>query len=121
MRASCVVVKTAGGHKANGAIPSMALDRFGGLRRWLAWVQTVRRGQATKVPYSPAGGPGKSNDSSTWGTRAEAVARAKALGGDIGIVLGDLDDGTYLLGLDLDSCLDDQGVLAGWAVCEPNG
>jgi hypothetical protein len=37
------------------------------------------------------------------------------LGGGIGIQLGDIGDGTYLIGLDLDNCLDGQQRLARWA------
>jgi len=55
----------------------------------------------------------------TWGTRGEAEARAARIvgkaGGGIGIELGNLGDGWHLCGLDLDSCIGDDGELAPWA------
>jgi hypothetical protein len=64
---------------------------------------------------SPHGGPGKSNDPQTWGTRAEAEARARATNGAVGIMLGE-HEGIALGGLDLDSCFDPEtGNLEAWA------
>lgn len=65
---------------------------------WVCWRAEERGGKKTKVPYSPHGGMGKSNDSKTWGTLAEACDACDAKGLDgVGIVLvGDL------IGYDLD-------------------
>jgi putative DNA primase/helicase len=92
--------------------------------RWVAWRLEERGGKrpgkTTKVPYSPAGGKAKADDPATWGTRAEAEARAASLvnGGDsggVGIQLGDLGDDTFLAGLDLDTCISADGSFALWA------
>jgi hypothetical protein len=91
--------------------------------RWLAWREEERRGRRTKMPYAAtpgARGPGSSTKSATWGTHAEAKQRARQLDNGsttgCGIVLGDIGDQLYLAGLDLDSSLDEKGVLAAWAV-----
>jgi putative DNA primase/helicase len=99
-------------------------------RRWLAWRQEVRgsaKARPTKLPYDPTR-PGRewgwasSTDPATWGTRAQAERRAKELNGDgrvsgIGITLGplgDLGNGAFLAGVDLDGSIAN-GVLADWA------
>jgi hypothetical protein len=86
------------------------------------------RGKPTKVPYAATkrGGPrqgfGSSTSSKTWGIRSEAEIRAADLAnGDadamtgIGIALGALDDDWTLVGIDLDSCLDESRQVAPWA------
>jgi putative DNA primase/helicase len=88
--------------------------------RWVAWRIEMRGGKAAKVPYAPKGGRAKAGDPSTWGTRAEAEATARVIvnghhSGGIGIELGDLGRDMYLAGLDLDSCIGEDGTLAGWA------
>jgi primase-polymerase (primpol)-like protein len=88
--------------------------------RWVAWRIELRGGKAAKVPYAPKGGRAKAGDPSTWGTRAEAEATARVFvnghhSGGIGIELGDLGRDMYLAGLDLDSCIGEDGTLAGWA------
>ena len=56
---------------------------FGGLLdecRWLAWGEELRGGNKTKVPYAPRGqARGSATDPATWGTHAEAKARARQL------------------------------------------
>jgi hypothetical protein len=87
--------------------------------RWLGWRQEVRgtaKARPTKVPYDPSRtgaefSYGNAVDPLTWGPRHAAERRARELanGGamtGIGIALGDLGDGTFLAGVDLDSCLD---------------
>jgi hypothetical protein len=107
------------GHKSGAS----ALDAIADWPRWVAWRLEPRKegGKATKVPYNPRNG-GKANckDPRTWGTRAEAEARAKQLAngegaGGVGIELGDLGTGLALAGIDLDSCLDERGRVAPWA------
>jgi hypothetical protein len=93
------------------------------MRRWLAWRAEVRGGRnaaPTKVPYAAGDGNyGSSTNPETWGTRLDAEGRAKDLDDGrpvgIGIPLGDLGDGFCLCGADLDSCLGEDGALAGWA------
>jgi putative DNA primase/helicase len=95
------------------------LDALASLPRWIAWRNEERNGKPTKVPYAPQGGKAKADDPLTWSVRVAAEAQAARIangsGGGIGIQLGDLGDGTFLAGIDLDSCLDDDGVLAPWA------
>jgi putative DNA primase/helicase len=86
--------------------------------RWVIWCEEKRERAngttyKTKIPYDPnADRQAKiPTDPSTWGTRAEAERRWERLKkagrkrGGIGLVLGDLGDGTHLLGIDLDGCL----------------
>ena len=96
-----------------------ALDALAEEPRWVAWRYELRGGKWTKVPHDPRGGRAKADDPTTWGTRAEAEARAAEIvekqGGGVGIELGDLGGDIHLAGLDLDSCLSDEGVLSPWA------
>src|SRR5690348_2251837 len=88
--------------------------------RWVAWRNELRGGKATKVPYSPSGGKAKADDPATWGTCDKAQQCAAKIGngqgGGIGIQLGDLGNNAHLAGIDLDSCLDEDGTVAPWAV-----
>lgn len=80
---------------------------------WVAWKQVERGGDLTKEPRDPKrrGTKAKSDDPSTWGTRAAAekmadlYAQRREVGG-VGIVFCDLHDGTHLAGIDLDGCHD---------------
>jgi hypothetical protein len=96
-----------------------ALDDLAALPRWIAWRYEIRTGKPTKVPYAPRGGTAKANDPATWGTRAAAEAQAtkiaNGVGGGVGIMLGDLCDGTVLGGIDLDACIGDDGASTPWA------
>jgi putative DNA primase/helicase len=100
-----------------------ALDRYADEVRWVTWRLEQRRGKPTKVPYVAyvhgEVGMAKADDPDTWATRAGAELTARTFlnghAGGIGIVLGDLGWDTFLCGSDLDSCLDDAGILAGWA------
>jgi hypothetical protein len=85
--------------------------------RWVAWCEEKREradgtSVPTKIPYDPnSRGQAKiPSDPSTWGTLAQARRRWRQLNdgntrGGVGLVLGDLGNGTHLLGLDLDRCL----------------
>jgi hypothetical protein len=96
-----------------------ALDDLAAMPRWVAWHGEMRGGKLTKVPYAPQGGKARANDPQTWGTRdaADGMARqiANGNGGGVGIVLGDLGDGSVLGGIDLDACIGDDGVSTSWA------
>jgi hypothetical protein len=106
--------------------------------RWVAWrlVWDRKRPNAPprKIPYDPGTGSWARvpTDPKTYADRTAAEARADALavellregrqlprpsaGSGIGLVLGQLDDGPYLLGIDLDSCRDaDTSTIAPWA------
>jgi hypothetical protein len=100
-----------------------ALGTLADAPRWVGW-RNEWRGEGetrklTKVPFGQDRRLAKADDPSTWITRDDALDLARAiengLGGGIGIQLGDIGDDTYLIGFDLDSCLDDQHRLAPWA------
>ena len=65
------------------------LDLLADEPRWVAWRNEDRGRKPTKIPYAPKGQRAKADDPSTWGTRAEAEARASKIingqGGGIGI------------------------------------
>ena len=96
-----------------------ALDALAGEPRWVAWRNELRARKLTKVPYAPDGRKAKADDPSTWGIRTAAESRAKKIvngqGGGIGIQLGDLGADMHLCGIDLDSCILEDGALAPWA------
>lgn len=102
----------------------MAFERFENCCRWVAWRNEPRNdsGKLTKVPYAPSSGQrAKSDDPNTWGSRFEAEALAGRIvngqGGGIGIMLGDLGDGTSLVGVDLDTCRNPAtGLFDQWAI-----
>jgi hypothetical protein len=86
--------------------------------RWVAWRQELRRNKdgeqvKTKIPYDPRTGrlARIPTEPSTWNTRAKAEWRWQRLHdaehevGGVGIVLGELEDGDYLMGIDLDGCI----------------
>jgi len=81
-------------------------------------------GKIDKAPLNPKTGKNAKNDTpATWGTRPAAEAHAKTLKAPghkpgVGVELGDLGDGTFLLGVDLDGCHKDG--LEPWAeeVCQ---
>ncbi len=116
-----------GGLGASGSADLAAFDKLADLPRWVGWrpgVRTAKDGtkSPTKKPFDPKPGrrrEAKTNDPTTWGTRADAQVWVGAeplnFGGGIGIVLGDLGDGRFLAGIDFDSCFAPDGALAGWA------
>src|SRR5713101_8350143 len=101
----------------------ITLDNLSDEPRWVAWREELRDGKPTKVPYDPETGRRAATDArDTWSTREPAERRfakmqrqhADTVGG-VGIVLGDLGDGTHLMGIDLDGCSDEKGRIAPWA------
>src|SRR5262249_11094239 len=94
-------------------------EQFADEPRWIAWRNEPRGDKLTKVPYGASGRPAKANDPSTWLTRAKAVELEKritnGLGSGIGLELGDLGADLYIVGFDLDSCIDENRCLALWA------
>lgn len=103
-------------------LPATLAD-LANLPRWVAW-QTEQgngRKKPTKVPYSPGSGKAHADKPATWASRAAAAAKAanlpRPLGtGGVGIELGDLGDGRVLAGVDLDTCRDNAGAFAPWAL-----
>jgi P4 family phage/plasmid primase-like protien len=103
-----------------------ALDPWRAAVRWVAWQEEGRRSarsaatSKTKVPYGAYNNNtdrADATDHHTWLTRADAerLARVRAMQG-IGIVLGKLGDGWFLVGIDADTCRDPAtGAIAAWA------
>jgi putative DNA primase/helicase len=103
--------------KPKSSPKSLTLDDLVERPCWVAWREEMRptkdgAEKPTKIPYDPncnqqARIP---TDPSTWGTRKQAEQRWRKLDdgrpGGVGIVLGELDDGTLLMGIDLDSCIE---------------
>jgi putative DNA primase/helicase len=86
-------------------------------RRWVTWRYQVRQpnSKPTKVPYQPNGKPASVTDPSTWCTFDEALAAAQEQHAGVGVVLGRLDDGRILTGIDLDDAVNDSGSIEKWA------
>lgn len=83
-------------------------------RQWVCWRRAKRKGKETKIPYQPNGKPASTTDARTWSemsTCFAAVVNGKFDG--IGYVLTD-DDGVVCI--DLDHCLDKDGIVEPWAV-----
>jgi len=101
-----------------------SLDDLAEQLRWVTWreeMQPTKNGP-TKLPYDPATGrlARIPSEPATWNTRAKAERLWQQLDdgsrGGIGIVLGDLDDKTILMGIDLDCCIDPETRnIAPWA------
>jgi hypothetical protein len=93
----------------------LTLEDLADERRWVAWRYTRDLNDPVKArkkpPLSPhTGGLASATDPSTWGTAAEA----DQLGSELGIMLGKLNSGDYLIGIDIDDCRS-AGKLASWA------
>lgn len=101
-----------------GAVMSPTNGRSVDLR-WVGWREEEEAGKdgkpivgeegkpkKTKVPYDPkTGRQASSTNPTTWATQDEAEQWANRYGGNgVGIVLGQLDNGDALCGVDLDTC-----------------
>ena len=85
------------------------------IARWVGWkARPKSNGKLDKLPCSPhTGAVGDAHDPAAWGSFDEAIAAMRRYRFDgIGIVLTGEDS---LVGVDLDGCLDDAGVIAPWA------
>jgi hypothetical protein len=85
---------------------------------WVGWRRETRKGRSTKVPYNPrTGRRAASDDPSTWATLEQARSWvATDHGNGVGVMLGQLDGGMFLCGVDLDSCRNPaSGDFAPWA------
>jgi putative DNA primase/helicase len=99
--------------------------------RWVGWREEEETGKdgkpivgeegkpkKTKVPYDPkTGRQASSTKPTTWATQDEAERWANKYGGNgVGIVLGQLDNGDALCGVDLDTCRSpESGDFTPWA------
>lgn len=82
--------------------------------QWVIWKMIERNGKPTKVPFQPCGLPAKSNDPSTWGTFAEAVAACSNRDyAGVGFMFSAEDP---FCGIDLDGCWDTKtNTMSDWA------
>jgi hypothetical protein len=73
---------------------------------WVGWRQEMRNGRSTKIPYDPKTGRlAASDNASTWATRVQAERWANCERAEgVGVMLGELDGGELLCGIDLDTC-----------------
>jgi len=113
-----------GSSRSKPPAQSKSLADLANEKIWVAWQQEQRNGKLTKIPKNPATGGNAMvpTNPSTYGTRAAAEKRWQSIQkknkdavGGIGIVLGELGDGLYLVGIDLDSCLTN-GTIDEWAL-----
>ncbi|MEM2619563.1 MAG: phage/plasmid primase, P4 family [Candidatus Hadarchaeales archaeon] len=90
------------------------------LKRWICWREEWRGGKKpTKVPLAPwtgKNGPVNALDSANWTTLEEALRWAKKLGLGVGIVLGEVEPGKVLTGVDLDHVIEEGGIIKPGAV-----
>jgi putative DNA primase/helicase len=97
-----------------GTIPAFLISQ----PRWLGWKTEIRNDLPTKVPKSYKNFNAKSTDPTTWAPFeqiANIITKQPTLWDGIGIAFGDLGNGEYLGGIDLDSCLDAARSVAPWA------
>ena len=80
------------------------------LDQWVLWRYEERDGKQTKVPRTRHGGFAKSNDPSTWASFTE-VRTAYERGGYDGVGLC-LAPGDGIVGIDLDKCLGEDGLIS---------
>ena len=88
---------------------------------WVTWKEQLnKQGKPTKIPKDPATGDNAKvpSDPSTYGTLDDAITCGKAMRGKggVGVVLGAIDNGCHLVGIDLDSCRDpNTEIISDWA------
>ncbi|MEM2619503.1 MAG: hypothetical protein QW356_08535, partial [Candidatus Hadarchaeales archaeon] len=96
--------------------PSDVPPELRSLRRWVCWREEWREGakKPTKIPIAPWKGttmPINALDPANWTTLEEALRWAKKLGLGVGIVLGEVEPGRVLTGIDLDHIINEGGVV----------
>lgn len=80
--------------------------------RFVCWREAVRNGKATKILVDPhTGSDAESDNPSTWGTLAEAVAFYNAHTDTLHGVGRMFHPDEGIIGIDFDKCLDDQGAI----------
>ena len=98
-------------------LDSEALEELSKLAQWVLWRYEERKGNLTKIPYSPHTlGPASTTRKQTWSTLDKAVDAAvhssKSFDG-VGFVFTDEDP---YVGIDLDKCVDKKGNIQVWAL-----
>ena len=101
----------------------LRLDDLADVNTWVAWREEERRGRMTKMPYNPRdGGPELASiptNPETWGTLEQAQARWSRINnggkGGVGLVLGEIDPDTIVLGIVLDNCRGPDRFTRKWA------
>lgn len=86
--------------------------------RWVVYRLRSKRGSGTKldkIPYQCDGTPAKTNDPETWADFDRCIGCVAGLDdGGVGFVFdSDQDD---VVGVDLDDCVDEDGMLESWAI-----
>src|SRR5271157_678516 len=85
-------------------------------RNWTVWKKETRDGKPAKVPYQANGRRAKSNNPETWMPFSTAVAGYENLEGYNGICCMMPITPEGLIFIDLDKCVDDNGILEPWAM-----
>jgi hypothetical protein len=96
-------------------IPEAVPAELRSVARWVGWKARPKpSGKLDKLPCSPhTGSVGDAHDPAAWGRFEQAVTAMRRYHFDgVGIVLTGEDS---LVGVDLDGCVDDAGVVAPWA------
>lgn len=94
-----------------------AINELQQLDQWVVWRYEIRDGNPTKPPYNPRTGRyASSTDCATWGTYGKAMdayERSKGRYEGIGFAL---QQGSGIVGGDLDGCIGKDGKIAEWAI-----
>ena len=96
-------------------IPDAVPAELRAIARWVCWkARPKSNGKLDKLPCSPhTGNVGDAHDPAAWSSFEQAVIAMRRYRLDgVGIVLTEDD---LLVGIDLDGCIDDAGVIAPWA------
>ncbi len=86
--------------------------------RWLLWREIQRKGKRTKAPFTVRNTAASSTNANSWAPFSEikaVILKRPRLFDGVGFSLGDLGTGDHVAGIDLDSCLDEDGAVADWA------
>jgi hypothetical protein len=99
---------------------SLALAELAPRPQWVLWRYETRNGKKTKVPYSAlTGGPASTTKKQTWtkyDSAIDAIVKNRDrfnLSDGLGFVFTDEDP---YVGIDLDKCISDEGVIEEWAL-----
>jgi primase-polymerase (primpol)-like protein len=92
-----------------------ALSELQSLMQWCNFKKEVREGddKPTKVPYHPSNYRASSSKSATWSSY-EAVVRACRIA-NLFSGIGFFFNGQVYSGIDIDDCVDENGIIADWA------
>lgn len=86
------------------------------IAQWVAWRYAVVNGKTTKIPVNArTGGNAATNNPATWADLETVLTFYHEHGtyvSGVGLVVA----GTDLVGVDLDHCIDDNGIIAPWAL-----